>query len=112
MFWAGKTAGVDVNELAEKLFYAHHSECEDIGDHAVLARIAGEVGMDTETVMLGLAAGDDEDEVVALIRESSERGVSGVPFFIVNGRFGVSGAQPAEQLAAVFDQVSDSQQSA
>lgn len=111
MLWAGGTHDVDVNELMEKLFYAHHVECEDIGDRAVLARIAGEVGMDSDEVSARLATGDDEDKVADLIQESVTRGVSGVPFFIINGRYGVSGAQPADELIAVFDQISNPQRS-
>jgi predicted DsbA family dithiol-disulfide isomerase len=107
MLWAGENDNVDTNELIEKLFHAHHVVCEDIGDHAVLSRIAGEVGMNAAEVSTGLATGEDEDKAGALMQDSIERGVSGVPFFIVNGRYGISGAQPAEELVAAFDQISD-----
>ena len=50
LYWAGERPGVDQNALAEKLFAAHHTDSEDLGDPAVLARIAGEVGMDPVAV--------------------------------------------------------------
>jgi len=71
----------------------------------VLARIAGEVGMDAAQVRQDLAAGKDEDRAQQLMQESAARGVSGVPFFIINGRYGVSGAQPADAFLAAFEQI-------
>lgn len=105
MLWARADSSIDANALGEKLFYAHHVACENIGDHAVLARIAGEVGMNTAQVREDLAAGRDENRAQQLMQESVARGVSGVPFFIINGRYGVSGAQPADAFLAAFDQI-------
>jgi predicted DsbA family dithiol-disulfide isomerase len=105
MLWGREDEGIDADELVEKLFHAHHVACEDIGNHAVLVRIAEEVGMDAADVAAKLAAGDSEEKIAQLIKESAARGVSGVPFFIINGRFGLSGAQPADTLVAAFDQV-------
>jgi predicted DsbA family dithiol-disulfide isomerase len=109
MCWASADQRIDANDLAEKLFHAHHVACEDIGDHAVLTRIAGEVGMDANDVAARLAAREDETIVKERIAHAATRGISGVPFFILNGRHGISGAQPADSLTSAFDQmVSDS----
>jgi predicted DsbA family dithiol-disulfide isomerase len=105
MLWARDDEQVDADELAEKLFYAHHVACENIGDHAVLMRIASEVGMDDQGLAEKLQSGKDEDKVAQLVQESAARGVSGVPFFIINGRYGLSGAQPADSLVAALDQI-------
>lgn len=105
MHWATLDDGIDANALAEKLFHAHHVACENIGAHAVLTRIAGEVGMDTAMVAERLAAREDEDIVRERIAQAAARGISGVPFFILNGRYGISGAQPADVLAGAFDQI-------
>ncbi len=105
MSWADDEERVDPNELVEKLFHAHHVACEDIGDASVLTRIAGEVGMDQSTVAERLASAEDEDRVTRQIQESFGLGVSGVPFFIVNGKYGISGAQPADTLVAAFDRI-------
>ncbi|MEO8225300.1 MAG: DsbA family oxidoreductase [Gammaproteobacteria bacterium] len=105
LYWAGQDPAVDQNALAEKLFAAHHSDSEDLGDPDVLARIAGEVGMDPATVRAGLTAGTDEAAVQGLIEEARQAGVSGVPFFIFNGDYAVSGAQPPEALLEVLDRL-------
>jgi predicted DsbA family dithiol-disulfide isomerase len=108
MFWASNDQSIDHNALAERLFLAHHVTCENIGDHEVLARIAGEVGMDGAGVMSKLAAGDNENDVQEQIHRSAARGISGVPFFIINGQYGISGAQPVDILLSTFDQIAKS----
>jgi len=95
------------NKMAEKLFHAHHVDCEDIGDRAVLLRIAGELGMDAAEVTTALDSTGLEAKVGGLIEESKRRGVSGVPFFIINGQYGISGAQPVDSFVAAFDQISE-----
>ena len=105
LYWAEADEGIDANDLAEKLFHAHHVACENIGDHAVLTRIAAEVGMDADDAAARLAAREDEDVVKERIVHFASRGVSGVPFFVINGQYGISGAQPSEVLASAFDQI-------
>jgi predicted DsbA family dithiol-disulfide isomerase len=106
LYWAGERPDIDQNALAERLFAAHHTHSEDLGDAGVLARIAGEAGMDPAEVEAGLRAGKDEDRVQALMEEARQVGVSGVPFFIFNGQYAVSGAQPPEALLEVIDRLS------
>jgi len=103
LYWAGLDPAVDQNALAERLFAAHHTESEDLGDVAVLARIAGEVGMDAATVARRLRAGDDEAAVRDLMDQARQAGIGGVPFFIFGGRYAVSGAEPPESLVEVVD---------
>ncbi len=105
MLMAREVTEVDADELAEKLFQAHHVDCEDVGDLDVLMRIGAEVGMHEADLRSALP--EAEQGVQALIQTSVERGVSGVPFYIINGRYGVSGAQPTGSLVAVFDQVNE-----
>lgn len=103
LYWAGREPGVDQAAVAEALFAAHHEACADLGDHAVLVRIAAAHGLDADRVRSDLAAGVDEDVVQARIGELRQLGVSGVPFFIIDGRYAVSGAQPPEALLEVLD---------
>ncbi|MAF83054.1 MAG: disulfide bond formation protein DsbA [Chromatiales bacterium] len=105
MYWASADDGLDANDLAEKLFHAHHVDCEDIGDHTVLTRIAGEVGMDADEVAKRLAGREDETLMKEHITNSKARGVSGVPFFVINGQHGLSGAQPSDVLLSAFEQI-------
>jgi len=104
MYWAGADDRIDANDLAEKLFCAHHVACEDIGDHTVLTRIAAEVGMDADDITARLAAREDEAIVKEQITNAAARGVSGVPFFIIDGQYALSGAQPTNILLSAFDQ--------
>lgn len=104
MYWASRSAGVDQNALAEKLFHAHHVRGEDVGNHYVLAGIASEVGMNGAEVLKALQEGTDEDAVSGLIDQARQAGVSGVPFFIIDGQYGLSGAQPPEAFLEVLDQ--------
>jgi len=95
----------DQSLVAEQLFAAHHEACEDIGDLEVLARIAGDAGMDAVIERDRLASGADEPAVQALIKQVQELGVNGVPFFIINDRYAFSGAQPSEAVTDLLDRV-------
>jgi predicted DsbA family dithiol-disulfide isomerase len=110
MFWAAQDDTIDADALGEKLYYAHHEACENIGDHAVLARIAGEVGMNKARVMSKLATGEDEDQVKAQIQHAVARGVSSVPFFVMNEKAAGAGAQSAADLIALFDHIANSEE--
>ncbi|HUE95129.1 MAG TPA: DsbA family oxidoreductase [Longimicrobiaceae bacterium] len=91
------TQGVQ-SEMKERLFRAYMTEGKAISDRNELANLAGEVGLDAEEVRAML----DTDAFVEDVRADELRarhiGVSGVPFFVIDGRFGVSGAQSAEVL--------------
>jgi predicted DsbA family dithiol-disulfide isomerase len=106
LLYLARDAGLLVQtKLAEKLFYAHHVECTDIGDLDVLVPIAGEVQMDEGVVREALLSGSVESDVKELIQAAVARGISGVPFFVINADYGISGAQPAENLVAAFRQL-------
>ena len=86
--------------LKEEYLAAYFTRAEDIGDHAVLAAGARAVGLDADRVAEVLAGTEFAEEVQADIAQARAYGVTGVPFFVVDGRYGISGAQPAE----VFEQ--------
>ena len=104
LYWAGQMPGIDQNELAERLFAAHHTLSEDIGDPAVLARIAAGVRMDGPELEARLRGDSDEDAVLALIDEARRAGVAGVPFLIFDQQQTVSGAQSPDVLTQILDQ--------
>jgi len=91
--------------LVEALFQAYFVDGRNIGDQAVLADIAAAVGMDRAGIVARLASEEDRAEVQADIRSAQRIGVTGVPTFIVANRYGLVGAQPAEELARAFEQV-------
>lgn len=105
MYWAAQLDNADQTELAEKLFVAHHVDCDDIGNPDVLARLAGEVGMDPAAVRDKLQTDADEEEVRAMMERARQMGVTGVPFFIVNERYAFSGAQPPEAIVELLDRL-------
>lgn len=96
------TMGED-DALADALFRAYFEEGADIGDVETLVSIAASLGFDEETCRAVVADEAVAEAVVAMERRAAESGVTGVPFFIVNEKYGVSGAQPKETWLAVFE---------
>jgi len=88
----------DQNRVVDALFRAYFEEAKDIGDAAVLAEIAAQCGVEGWP-------GQAQD-VSSLEEEVRGMGISAVPTFIFDRRTGVSGAYPAEQLAAAIQQAS------
>ena len=101
-----QTAGKQ-EEIVERLFRDFFIEGRDIGDHAVLIKAAADVGMEAPVVERLLAGDADKDAVREEIATAQRLGVSGVPFFIFAGRFGLPGAQPAEVLASAIDKAAE-----
>ena len=85
--------------LVDRLFALYFIEGADIGDRDLLAKLAGEHGLDAKAIRAALDTNQDAVAVQQEIASAVRLGVSGVPFFILAGRFGVSGAQPPEVLA-------------
>lgn len=97
-------AGAGVQDaVVGRLFRAHHAEGRDLNDRRVLAELAAEAGLDG--VHERLEAGEGEAEVAARLQNAREGGVTGVPFYVFEGRWSVSGAQPAEVFDGALRQV-------
>ncbi len=88
--------------MKERLLRAYLTEGEAIGDVEVLARLAGEAGIDADEARAVLAGDAYANDVRADEDEARALGINGVPFFVI-GRYGVSGAQPAETLRRVLE---------
>ena len=84
------------SEVVEALFVAYWRDGKDVGDHAVLNEIAKSIGLD---VAADLASDKDKNEVMQETARAQQMGISGVPTFIINQKYGISGAQGAEMLA-------------
>jgi predicted DsbA family dithiol-disulfide isomerase len=92
------------DQMKERLFSAYLVEGQPIGDRDTLVALAGEVGIDTYRAAKVLAGDTYTSEVRAEEIEAREIGINGVPFFVIDRTYGVSGAQPAETLTAALDQ--------
>ncbi|MEU3196968.1 MULTISPECIES: DsbA family oxidoreductase [unclassified Streptomyces] len=88
-------------ELLDLLYRANFAEERSVfDDDERLVELAGAAGLDTDAVRAVLAdPGAYADEVRADEREAAELGANGVPFFVLDRTYGVSGAQPAEVFA-------------
>jgi predicted DsbA family dithiol-disulfide isomerase len=84
--------------LEERFFRAYLTDGEPIGDPPALARLAAEVGLAPDDVSAVLAGDRFAGAVRADEAEARRRGIHGVPFFLIAGRYGLSGAQPPDVL--------------
>lgn len=84
------------NEMEEIIFRAYFTEGKDVADHATLIALGKEAGLDAEAVGSMLNSNLYADEVRQDIAEAQQIGVRGVPFFVMDQKYAVSGAQPAE----------------
>jgi predicted DsbA family dithiol-disulfide isomerase len=90
-------------ELKEALLAAYFGRGESMGDHDVLRKAAAEVGLDPGRVDDVLASEEYLDAVHADIAQARAYGATGVPFFVVDQKYGVSGAQPTEVFSELLD---------
>jgi predicted DsbA family dithiol-disulfide isomerase len=89
-------------EMVEALFVAYWSNGQDVGDHKVLNQVSEFVGLD---VSANLASDLDKGAVLEECIKAQKLGITGVPTFIFNEKYGVSGAQSAEILAKTISDI-------
>jgi predicted DsbA family dithiol-disulfide isomerase len=98
------------DEAEERLFAAYFIEGKNTADHQTLIQIGAEIGLDSSEVKNVLEAGDFAAEVQKDISEARQVGVTGVPFFVFNGKYAVSGAQDSKVFLGVLERVLAEQQ--
>jgi predicted DsbA family dithiol-disulfide isomerase len=103
---AAKAAGRQA-ELKERLLRAYFTEGRHIGRAEQLADLAAEVGLDRDVVLAALRDGTYRDDVAADIAQAAAYGIRGVPFFVIDGRYGVSGAQDPQLFADALRRAAD-----
>ena len=89
--------------IISAVFDAYFLDGKDIGEPDILADVAASAGLDREQTLAFLQSGLDTETIVAEDELARRLGVNGVPCFIVNRKYAVSGAQSAEVLVQVFD---------
>ena len=101
--WAASAGAQD--EIVEILFRRFFMDGEDLGDIEVLVQAAAEAGMDTTIVRDLLNSDRDLDMVAQEDARAREMGVSGVPFFIVDEKYAVSGAQDSSVFLQIIEKI-------
>jgi predicted DsbA family dithiol-disulfide isomerase len=108
--WAASAGDGVQGKIARRLFQLYFEEGRNIGDHEVLIGAARESGMDEAVARTLLATDADKKEVMAEIATASRMGVTGVPCFLIEGRYAVMGAQDTAALADAIRKVSEAKE--
>ncbi|QFT32170.1 DsbA family oxidoreductase [Roseibium porphyridii] len=90
------------DEVVERLFKAYFLDGEDLTKSETLVRISDEAGMESDLVEQLFETDSDLDKTIAQIGKAQESGITGVPCFIIDGRFVLAGAEKAETIAAAL----------
>ena len=90
-------------ELAERLHRAYFTEHRSIFEHESLKDIAAEAGLDRAEVSQVLADGMYTDHVETDEAMAEALGATGVPLFVIDRKYGISGAQPPETIGQVLE---------
>lgn len=94
-----------MSEMKEQLLKSYFVEGKHVGEIESLVEIAAAVGLDKEEVTSVLASDQYKKEVEADMQEGVQLGVQGVPFFVFNRKYAVSGAQPSNVFSEVLTKV-------
>ncbi|MEO8287805.1 MAG: DsbA family oxidoreductase [Chloroflexota bacterium] len=90
--------------VKERLMKGYFTESAAVGDYETLIKLVSEAGVDADEARAVLASDTYANEVRADIQRARSFGISGVPFFAIDERYGISGAQPAEGIREVLEQ--------
>jgi len=85
-----------MGHMLDRLYKAYFTDGEHLGRRDTLVKLAAEVGLDREEAAGALEAGAFADEVRRDEEEAAALGIRAVPFFVINRKYGISGAQPAD----------------
>lgn len=91
-------------ELKEALLSAYFEQARNVGDHDVLTEVAVAAGLDEARVREVLGSDEYAVAVAGDVDQARAYGATGVPFFVVDGKYGISGAQPKELFAQALQQ--------
>ncbi len=101
IYWSAKNERQD--EVVGELFRAYFEQGLDVGDIDTLVEIAERAGLDPHGAHRFLMSDEGRQEVVASDVYARRLGINGVPCFIVNRKYAVSGAQPPSAFVEVFN---------
>lgn len=91
--------------LSETIFEAYFTQGKDIGKKEVLTEIAISFGLTPDQIEVAWNKEETKQAVTSELARANEIGVSGVPFFVIDGKLGLSGAHPVENFLKAFAEV-------
>jgi len=97
----------DATALVEAILHNYFIDAKRISHDDVLVSIAEQVGLNRDDVLKVLASDDFKADVEVDIQEGLQLGVKGVPFFVLNRKYGISGAQPQEVFENTLRKVAE-----
>jgi len=93
--------------MEERLFKAYFTEGRNTADHKTLIQLAAEIGLDATEVRTMLSGDNFSDDVERDIYEAQQVGAQGVPFFVFNNKYALSGAQPSQLFLQVLNKIAE-----
>jgi predicted DsbA family dithiol-disulfide isomerase len=94
-------------EVVEGLFKAYFTDGVDLTKNENLVQVATQAGMDEENTEQFLASQEGTLEVAAAEKEMQKLGITGVPFYIINQTYGVSGAHPSDTFVQIIEKIQE-----
>ncbi|MFK7901649.1 MAG: DsbA family oxidoreductase [Nitratireductor sp.] len=107
ILWAGNISANTQDTVVTRLFDMFFMEGKNVGDTSVLLEAAKDAGMNIETLEEKLNSDEDVEHINLQLHEAQQMGVSGVPFFIFDMKYALSGAQPPEALAKAIQDLAN-----
>ena len=98
------------DKLSERLYDAYFTKNLELADKELLAKIADECGLDRAEVKEVLNSDKYRDEVLLDEREAARYGIHAVPYFVINGRYAISGAQPTDVIKSALEKIQSEEQ--
>ena len=105
LWMAEQHPAADQAHLKQLLLNAYFVNGENVGDPDVVARLAGEAGLDAEDVRRRLDGDDGRVEVAEQLSQAVDLGITGVPNYVFNGQWSVPGAQDVDTFLRVLERV-------
>ena len=94
-----------MKEMTERILRAYFTESKHIGNHETLTDLAIEVGLNREEVVQMLGSDEMADAVRADEQAAQQYGVTGVPFYLINKKYALTGAQPTEVFVQALEKI-------
>lgn len=104
LIWLGEREGCQ-NAVVDALFRGYFEEGADIGSIARLVQLAAQAGLSGESVERFLRSDEGTAEVKAEEAAGHQLGIRGVPYFVVDGTYAISGAQPVETFVSSLKRI-------